>query len=265
MPSQSVVRFQTQSESVTAGAIETAAEVAVSLKAIYDEFLEAGESAVDWALVQKLVSRRLSSKGLRLAEVASRLEVGRTGDRELRRDRDRLAEQLRSELRSVRLLLDEALGKEISAGLFRWRQLSQVTPAALVPVARQTAVSLRSSSLLPAASLTASGAFPDPPELADALDRRALELEQMLGALAPKRKRETFEIGEKGQEWREAYSARLRSQDLLFGLYRAAGKDHLAQRLRPKTRVAAKRDSPEAIAEGKTAAATAAESTEART
>lgn len=249
MPSRLVLKFRSQSEPVIAGALETAEEVTGSLAAIYDVFLEDGEQKIDWTLLQKLISRRLASKSLRLAELDAGLEVGRSGDKELRRERNRLAALLRGELRAARFLLDESLGRE--AGLLRWRELSQVMPAGLVPVARETAASLRSSAMLAEASLSATGAFPNASGLAGALDRRALELDQQLQLLAPKLKRETFAVGEKSQEWEEANSARLRSQDLLFGLYRAAGKDHLAQRLRPKARIAAtKTESSAAPAEG---------------
>jgi hypothetical protein len=239
MPSRLVLKFRSQSEPVIAGALETAAEVTGSLAATYDVFLEEGEQKIDWTLLQKLISRRLASKSLRLAELDAGLEVGRSGDKELRRERNRLAALLRSELRAARFLLDESLGREVSAGLLRWREPSQVMPAGLVALARETATSLRSSAMLAEASLTATGAFPDPTGLAGALERRALELERQLQLLAPKLKRETFAVGEKSQEWQDANSARLRSQDLLFGLYRAAGKDHLAQRLRPKARMGA--------------------------
>jgi len=238
MPSQTVLRFQTASESVIASAAATADEVALSLAQVFDPLLAAGEPRVDWALVQKLASRRLSEKSLRLAEVDERLELARTGDKELRQQRNELVKLLRGELRSVRLLLDEKVGREVSAGLFRWRNPSQLKPSTLVVVARETAVALRASSLLDAAK-EASGAFAAPGEIAAALENRAGELGALLDDLGPKRKRQTFDVGEKSQEWQEAYSARLRSQDLLYGLYRAAGKDHLAQRLRPKTRAAA--------------------------
>jgi hypothetical protein len=44
----------------------------------------------------------------------------------------------------------------------------------------------------------------------------------------------TFGVGEKKQHWQEAHARRLQIQDLLFGIYRGAGYDHLAARLRPK-------------------------------
>lgn len=239
MPSQLVLRFQAHSESVIAGTAATAGEVARALGEIFDPLLEAGEERVDWVLVQKLAGRRLAERASRLAEVDERLELARTGEKEVRQERNRLVRLLRSELRSVRHMLDEKLGREVSSGFFRWRHLSQIRPASLSTVARETAAALRASTLLGSANLAASGTYATPAAIADTLDAAADGLDQLLGNLGPQTKRQTFDVGEKSQEWQEAYSARLRSQDLLFGLYRAAGKDHLAQRLRPKTRAAA--------------------------
>jgi len=236
MPSRTYLRFHTESESVIGSVVATAEEVAASLAEIFDSLLETGEQPLDWVLLQKLAGRRLALRAQRLGEVDERLELARTGEKELRRDRDRVAGQLRGELRSVRLLLDENLGREVATGLFRWRYLSQVNAANLVPVARETAAALRASTVLASASLAASGAFAPPGEIADALDRRAGELARLLEILRPSRQRQTFDVGEKSHEWQEASSARLRSQDLLFGIYRAADKEHLARRLRPKPR-----------------------------
>jgi hypothetical protein len=142
-------------------------------------------------------------------------------------------EEMRSELRSARFLLDESFDRSLPSGIFTRRNISQVRPLALVRLARETAANLRSPEVTPSRQL-AGGAFADPAALAEALDRRALELEQLLERLTPKRKKVTFGVGEKKQHLQLAHARRLRIQDLLFGIYRGAGYDHLAARLRPK-------------------------------
>ena len=236
MPSKIVTRFRSKIEPVVSGSLETAAEVAAALAEVFDGFLEEGETRIDWTLLQKLISRRLASKGQRLGEVDSRLEVNRSNDKQLRQERNRALTTLQRELRSARFLLDESFGRELAAEVLRWRRFSRVDPAALVALARETAAKLLTAPSFSPKRADGPEGLPQPEVVAAALERRALEVEGHLEQLAPKRKRETFEVGEKSEELQEAKSAQLRSQDLLFGLYRAAGKDHLASRLRPKAR-----------------------------
>ena len=207
MSSKLIDQFQSESLQVSAGAAAMAQEVGTTLAEEFAPYLEEGEKPVDWELAQKL-----------------------------RGERDRLAAELRSELRSARLLLDESFDKNLSTGIFTRRQISVVRPVALARLARETAASLRSPEVAPTRSL-AGGAFPEPAGVAEALDRRAQELENTLALLA--RKRETFGVGVKNQTLQEAAGGRRRAQDLLYGIYRGAGYDHLAARLRPKRRATA--------------------------
>lgn len=235
MPSVQIDRFQSESRLITAGALEMAPAVGATLSEQFDVYLEEGEKAIDWVLLQKLISRMLASKGRRLDEVDQSLELERTNSKSLRAERDRLVVEMRRELRAARFLLDEKFDRDLATGIFRRRELSRVTPLALVRLARETAESLRAPGLQVSRQLD-PGAFPEPANLADVLDRRAQALDVQLELLAPKRKRETFGVGEKDQEWQEAMTARMRGQDMLFGLYRGAGYDHLAARLRAKRR-----------------------------
>ena len=236
MPSKLVTRFRSMTRPTIAGVGETASEVAASLAAIFGSYLQEGEAQIDWMLLQNLASRRLLDKGSSLAELDSRLEVGRTTEKEARTERKRLAAELRQDLAAARLLLDHTFGKD--SGHFRWREFSQLSPAELIPVARETAISLRTSPGLAAKAQASRTQYLDATGLAEVLEQGAQSLEDQIERMvAPQRQRETYDVGEKAQERAEAHSVRLRTQDLLFGLYRAAGKDHLAQRLRPKQRV----------------------------
>ena len=236
MSSKLIDQFQSESLQVSAGAAAMAQEVGTTLAEEFAPYLEEGEKPVDWELAQKLISRMLAKKGQQLDHVDQALELDRAANKKLRGERDRLAAELRSELRSARLLLDESFDKNLSTGIFTRRQISVVRPVALARLARETAASLRSPEVAPTRSL-AGGAFPEPAGVAEALDRRAQELENTLALLA--RKRETFGVGVKNQTLQEAAGGRRRAQDLLYGIYRGAGYDHLAARLRPKRRATA--------------------------
>lgn len=233
MSSKLIDQFQADSQLVAAGAAAMSEEVGTMLAEHFAPYLREGEKAVDWVLAQQLISRMLAQKGQHLDQLDQRLEVERASNKSLRAERERVVAEMRSELRSARLLLDESFDRSLPSGIFTRRNISQVGPVALVRLARETAASLRSPEVSPSRQL-AGGAFADPAGVADALDRRALELEQLLERLTPKRKRVTFGVGEKKQHWQDAHARRLQIQDLLFGIYRGAGYDHLAARLRPK-------------------------------
>jgi hypothetical protein len=230
MPSRLIDRFRSESHSVTSGATEVAPEVGASLAERLHFYLEEGENEVDWVLVQKLIIRMLTSKGERLDELDRQLELERAANAKLRSERAKIAARLRRELRSARMAVDSGFEPSLSPGPFRERRISSSAPGALVRFARETAAALRSPELLP------SEALAEPSDLAAKIELRANQLEEQLGLLAPKTKREAFAVGAKRDEWQEATSVRQRGQDLLFGLYRGAGFDHLAARLRPKRR-----------------------------
>jgi len=233
MPSKVIDQFQSDSQRIATGATAVAEEVGASLTKLFAPYLEDGESGVDWALAQKLISRVVESRSEDLEDIDQQLEIERAANKSLRGERNSVARALRSELRAARFLMDEIFDEGLSTSTFTRRLISQVKPGALARLARETAAALRSPEVAPKRAV-ATGAFPEPAALANALENRAGELEQLLVRLAPKRKLETLGVGAKNQQLQEANDSRLRSQDLLYGIYRGAGYDHLAARLRPK-------------------------------
>lgn len=238
MPSRKVTRLDNESRQVMAGAHQMAESVAVDLQARFAELLEPGETAPDWALLQRLTGRLIGRSHQKLIELDHQLEVGRTTNKKLRDERSTLANSLRAELRAARFLLDETFGKDLSGDLFRWRRLARLNARSMVLLARETAVSLRTPQLALAKLTEGTPSSLGPVEqVASALETKANALENHLEQLEPNQKQEVFEVGRKEQEWQEAHRSRLAAQNLLFGLYKAAGHDHLASRLRPKVRV----------------------------
>ena len=233
MPSRQIDRFRSASQSVTTGAEEVAQEVGTSLEERFRPFLAPGEAPVDWVLAQKLIARLLASKDEDLDGIDRLLELERSTNKKLRADRQRIAAKLRGQLRAARLLIDESFGPGVATGIFRERRVGEVTPPRLVRLARETVEALRSPELQPSLALTGADVG-DPAILAAAIERRAEELAQHLAVLVPRRKRETLAVGAKQASWEEANSFRRRAQDMLFGLYRGAGFDHFASRLRIK-------------------------------
>jgi hypothetical protein len=233
MSSKLIDQFQADSQLVAAGAAAMSEEVGTVLAEHFAPYFQEGEQAVDWALAQKLIGRMLAKKSQGLGHVDQTLQVDRAAGKAIRAERDQVAAELRRELRSARLLLDESFDRNLSSSIFSRRKISEVRPLGLARLARETAASLRSPEVSPTRTLSGR-AFPERSGLAEALDSRALQLEQMLELLAPKRKRETYGVGMKKEHLKEANAGRMRVQDLLFGIYRGAGYDHLAARLRPK-------------------------------
>ncbi len=143
MPSKTIVRSDALTRQVVAGALETSEEVATFLRERLNPLLEEGENPPDWALIQRLAGRLIASGNQRLLDLDFQLEQERTSDKKLRAEREELADALRGELRSARFLLDESFGKELGAGLFRWRKLAKLRARPLVLAAQETAGSLR--------------------------------------------------------------------------------------------------------------------------
>ena len=250
MPSRKVTRLDNESRQVMAGAHQMAESVAVDLQARFAELLEPGETAPDWALVQRLTGRLIGRTHQNLIELDHQLEIGRTTNKKLRNERSSLENRLRAELRAARFLLDETFGKDLGGDLFRWRRLARLNARSMVLLARETAASLRTPQLALTKLTEGTPSSLGPVEqVASALETKANALESHLEQLEPNQKQEVFEVGRKEQEWQEAHRSRLAAQDLLFGLYKAAGHDHLASRLRPKVRV---RSASEEMQEGGT-------------
>ena len=250
MPSRKVTRLDNESRQIMAGAHQVADRVAVDLQTRFAELLEPGETAPDWALVQRLTGRLIGRTHQNLIELDHQLEIGRTTNKKLRNERSSLENRLRAELRAARFLLDETFGKDLGGDLFRWRRLARLNARSMVLLARETAASLRTPQLALTKVTEGTPSSLGPVEqVASALETKANALESHLEQLEPNQKQEVFEVGRKEQEWQEAHRSRLAAQDLLFGLYKAAGHDHLASRLRPKVRV---RSASEEMQEGGT-------------
>jgi hypothetical protein len=234
MPSKTVARLDAQNRPLVAGVFEVAEEVGVLLRKRFEPLLEAGETQPDWGLIQHLAGRLMKSNNRRLIDLDQLLELGRTSDRQLRAERDQLAGKVRAALRAARFLVDETFGKSLGAGVFRWRRLSQLNATSLVLVARELVGSLRSPQLKVSSVLDIG--TPEAERVAAALEAASSQLEAHLELLEPTVKRETYSVGRKEQELQETRAMQLAAQDLLAGLYRAAGQNHLAARLRPKQR-----------------------------
>jgi hypothetical protein len=135
MSSKLIDQFQTDSQLVAAGAAAMSEEVGTMLAEHFAPYLREGEKAVDWVLAQQLISRMLAHKGQHLDQLDQRLEVERAANKSLRAERERVVAEMRSELRSARLLLDESFDRSLPSGTFTRRNISQVGPVAKASVA----------------------------------------------------------------------------------------------------------------------------------
>ncbi len=69
MPSKSIAKLDAFYRPLVAGVHEVAAEVGARLHERFETFLEAGEPAPDWALIQRLAGRLLAASNQRLLDL----------------------------------------------------------------------------------------------------------------------------------------------------------------------------------------------------
>ncbi len=146
-----------------------------------------------------------------------------------RRDRDRAVKALREELRHARHFLDRAGGSEVRHGL--GEGLSWMAPHFLVRLGEQTVVLLGRYAEGETPATLAS-----PAALAAAVGEKTAVLERALEALNPERIQETVSRHETKIENQEAEKTIRRTAAFLGELYKLAGCEDFAEKVRPAFR-----------------------------
>ncbi len=233
MSSKMVTRQYGLTSLAAGAALENAAVVAARIQELLASQDADPGVPVDWQASIDKVGRFLQQTAAQLVERDEENERARTREVQLRDQRDQAAEQVRSELRSLRFLFDEVFGKTQAKRLFPARRaLSALEPQSLVRMARELAELLRSDRinwpiqpvgrhLTPAAELAAS------------LEASSRLLETPLEVLRPKQRGAEVSRDVKNLELELATDRMKRGTDFLFGVYRLAGFDRAAAKLRP--------------------------------
>ena len=189
---------------------------------------------VDWKTVLDTLGHNLLETTGSLVEQDAEYQTQRLLEKQSRERRNAAMEKVRNQLRGARFLLDQTFGREKASAYFPDRSdLTRVLPRNLLALARSIAQVLRGAEVeWPTAE---SGPHvPKQAELAAGLDLAANELEAMLNALAPERSGSVFTRGTKKAELVATRQALSSTTAALSGLFRVAGFDYAARRLRPQ-------------------------------
>lgn len=217
---------------IAASARRYKAQVQEGLAAKLIGLLQEGESLPDLAFFQEVIGRLLEKGSAGVLEVDRRHTEELTGTAGLRVQRNQLVARLRDRLQEVRFRVDRSVDKSVAKTALRERRVSAVTPNLLVSGARDLAILLRN----PDHAWDGNGVFGPAAEVAAMLEADAAQLEGLLRRLAPQKEASQDELAAKKAEVAAVTEANRRCVDALFGLYRLAGLDVHANRLRAKVR-----------------------------
>jgi len=225
-------RKKLEAAEVAASAHQFQGNVQEGLNSFFAAELLDGETVPDLRFLQELIGRKLgkNGNGLMVADDNHTRELVSGAD--LRRQRNQLSAELRVLMRDGRFLLDRAIGGAAAKAALRDRRVSKSTPASLAQGARQVAETLRD----PKYAGSGSGLLSAAESVATTLEEAASQLEQVLGLLSPQKKSSQGSLEEKVRDIEAASRETQRCSELLFGLYRVAGLDFHADRVRPTSR-----------------------------
>lgn len=216
---------------IAASAAEFKEQANAGLANRFATVLGPGEVSPDFLFAQELVGRLLGGVYENLQEAGSAQTSQLVAAAALRVQRDRATAELRLRLRDGRELLDDLLSSATAKTVLPIRRFSNMASAMLVQAARDVVMTLRDPKL----GLEAKPSILfDATKLAATLERKADELASLLAQLAPQARATQAELGNKLAEIKTGADTHRRCADFLYGLYRLAGLDFHADRLRPK-------------------------------
>lgn len=236
MFSKQVARQIAEAFAIVSAVTKNADQVANSLGQHFAARLNADQPQADWKVVLDNLAQTLrkTSSQLELQDVEYQNQLAE--ERLLRDRRDQILEKLRNQLRGARFLLDQTFGKEKASEHFPLRSdVGRLVPRNLLPLARGMSRLLRGSGIV-WPSLDGEGHVPKPLELAASIDATVSELEADLEALEPERQGSVFQRGNKERQYRDTALAVSSTAAALGGLFRVAGFEYAAKRLRGRPR-----------------------------
>lgn len=220
---------------IAASAREFKEQVQAAIAAALEPLRREGESLPELEHLQELMARLLEASSGVLLESDQLYTNKLVNAAALREERDALVKQLRTHIRDVRYVLDRSVGTGTAKATLRDRRLSVVKPGLLVAAARDLMKTLRDPQL-GLDNLTDKAFFADVARMAAKIEEETNQLDEVLLRLAPQKKASQNKLSDKVAGIDAAVEKNRRCADLLFGLYRLAGLDFHAERLRPKAR-----------------------------
>jgi hypothetical protein len=191
--------------------------------------LENGETSPDFLFAQELVGRLLHAVGRNLKERDGAQTQQLVAASALRGERNRVAGELRELLRTARVMLDGVLDPATARTILPVRRVSNMRPDSLVKSGRDVVAALRNPNL---GIEVEPGSVFDVKGIAKTVEEKSEELATLLGQLAPQARNTQAELEAKLAEIDNAADTHRRCADFLYGLYRLAGLDFHAARLR---------------------------------
>ncbi len=239
MPSKMVTRQHDISATIGAAAIKNADALAAKLtERLTAQSQQAEPPQMDWKAILMDVGQYLVNNGKGLLERDEELQKQRRLQRQLRFQRNDAAAQIRTQLRGMRFLVDEAFGKEKSKLIFPARtDLQRLDIKGLLRVA-QEAVELLRGAEHPWPDLAALGHVATPAMILASLEQTIPSLAAAIDGLRPEKSGADHALGNKTRDLEMTVDAMRRGADFLFGLFRLVSFDVEAQRLRPRRRKA---------------------------
>ncbi len=236
MYSKVVARQLEEAKNVVLAVGKNADKVATALEQRFTAGNGDAAAGVDWKQALDELGRDLLETIGHLAEQDSEYQTQLLLEKQGRERRDAAMEKVRNQLRGARFLLDQTFGREKASAYFPDRSdLTRVLPRNLVALARLMTKVLRGAEVT-WPSLEGADHVPQPQQLATGLEAAANELEALLEALAPERSASVFTRGTKRAELEASRKAVSSTTMALSGLFRVAGFDYAARRLRPPAR-----------------------------
>ena len=231
---KSTARRHVESIDVAASARQFKEQVQQGLELLLATALQQGESMPDLTFFQELIGRLLETSGTNVLRVDGRLTSQQVSAAAVRSRRNELVQRLTTRMRDIRYMFDRSLEPAVAKAALRQRRLSKVQPTLLMQGARDLVATLRDPAL--AAKATDPALFASAAAFTSDLETDANELEQVLMQVPPQEKANQENLGAKVADLQAAAEASRRCSELLVGLYRGAGLDFHADRLRPRTR-----------------------------
>ena len=236
MFSKLVARQLEEASIIVSAVSKNADQVASRLEQHFAAKLRADQPQPDWKAVLDTLAQTLRETSAQLGEQDAEYQSQLAIEKQLRDRRNLAMEKLRNQLRGARFLFDQTFGKEKASSYFPLRSdLSRVVPRNLLPLARSLSRLLRGTGVS-WPELGDEHHVPKPLELAASLDASAIELEASLEALGPERQGSNFLRGTKYADYAATAKAVSSTAAALGGLFRVAGFEYAAKKLRGRPR-----------------------------
>jgi hypothetical protein len=240
MASKLVIQQQKITTALQSAADTHAESAAVAVEKLLAPHLQKGEKMPDVALLLKLSGRLLEESTRKLVEADEAHERELADDRAPRERRDAASQAIYSRLVDLRDALSGLYGTSIAEAA-GFRERTPKDPVQLARFASQVVGALGSLKL---GSPRIAGAKLNPREALQEIEGQLVVLQGSLKEVAREVREAEQTLATKSQAMAEQQHLASGVANLLAGVFRLAGLDELAERVRPSARRAAEQSKP---------------------